>query len=383
MQRHEVGSRAQLFHSYFLGGFECSSHRRTDGRRLDLLRGTRHDIFAEQDYRAMVRHGIKTVRDGLRWHRIEQTPGVYDWSSFLPQLRAAKAAGVQPIWDVCHYGWPDDLDIWSLDFVERFARFAGALAGVVRDECEDVPYYCLINEISFLSWAGADTGKIGPFARRRGMALKLQLVRATVAATKAIWAVDPSARLVTIDPAIHVLPKGPRQRVHAENARLAQYQAFDMIAGHLMPELGGRPEYLDILGVNYYSHNQWFLNGGAIRRGEPLYRPLREILAENWQRYRRPLFIAETGAEADHRVPWIRYICDEVAAARADGVPVGGICLYPVTDYPGWANYRHCPTGLLGYPDALGQRPVFEPLASELILQTARFEGLNTHISSG
>ncbi|WP_233208336.1 beta-glucosidase [Pollutimonas subterranea] len=372
--QEQIDGMAQLFSSYFIGGFECSTHRRADGRRLDLLRGTRHDRFAENDYQSMARHKITTVRDGLRWHLVEQSAGLYDWSSFLPQLRAAKVAGVQPIWDVCHYGWPDDINIWSSAFVDRFARFAGALAAVVRDECREVPYYCPVNEISFWAWAGGDTGQIGPFARRRGMELKRQLVRATIAAIEAIRAVDSRARFVSVDPAIHILPKGPRQRVHAENARLAQYQAFDMVAGHLMPELGGKPDYLDILGINYYPHNQWFLNGAGIKRGEPLYRPLQDILGENWQRYGRPLFIAETGAEAEHRVPWLRYVCDEVNAARESGVPVGGICLYPVTDYPGWSNNRHCPTGLLGYADERGQRPIYEPLATELLIQTARFE---------
>ena len=371
----------QLFQSYFVGGFECSSLRRTDGMRLDLLSGTRHDRFAENDYRSMVAHGIRTVRDGLRWHLIERSAGRYDWASFLPQLRAAKSAGVQPIWDVCHYGWPDDIDIWSPAFVDRFAQFAAALATVVRDESDNIPYYCPINEISFWAWAGGDTAEIAPLGRRRGMELKRQLVRATVAAIEAIWAVDPRARFVSVDPAIHILPKGPRQRIHAENARRAQYQAFDMVAGNLMPELGGKPEYLDIMGVNYYPHNQWFLNGAGIKRGDSAYRPLRDILAENWQRYRRPIFIAETGAEAEHRVSWLRYVCDEAAAARDSGVPVGGICLYPITDYPGWANDRHCPTGLLGYADEHGRRPVYKPLAEELLVQTARFEATATPAS--
>ena len=38
-------------------------------------------------------------------------------------LEAARDEGVQVIWDLCHYGWPDDLDIFSPQFVERFARF--------------------------------------------------------------------------------------------------------------------------------------------------------------------------------------------------------------------------------------------------------------------
>ena len=33
-----------LFKSFFMGGFECSSHRRSDSRRLDLLARGAHEI---------------------------------------------------------------------------------------------------------------------------------------------------------------------------------------------------------------------------------------------------------------------------------------------------------------------------------------------------
>ena len=39
------------FNSFFQAGFECSSHRRRDGVRLDLIRATGHDKHVEQDYR--------------------------------------------------------------------------------------------------------------------------------------------------------------------------------------------------------------------------------------------------------------------------------------------------------------------------------------------
>ena len=78
------------------------------------------------------------------------------------------------------------------------------------------------------------------------------------------------------------------------------------------------------------------------------------------------MYIAETGIEGDYRPAWLRIISCEVAAAREAGVPVEGLCLYPITDYPGWADERHCPTGLLGYAEGDGVRPVYAPLAAEL-----------------
>ena len=368
----------RLFDSYFLGGFECSTHRRRRGRRLDLLAMTGHDRAAAQDYRWMVQHAIRTVRDGVRWHLIETSPGRYDWSSVLPMLHASRDVGVQVIWDLCHYGWPDDIDIWTPAFVERFSRFARAVAALVRNETDATPLYCPVNEISYWSWAGAEVARFNPLARGRGLELKHQLIRAAIAAIEAIWTVDSRARIVHVDPVIHVVARvdRPRDRKPAEDYRRAQFQAWDLLSGRLWPGLGGKPEYLDILGVNYYSDNQWFLGGGTIELGHPLYRPFRDILAEVYQRYKRPLFVAETGAESAARAPWLRYVADEVRAAVEAGIPVEGICLYPITDYPGWTNGRHCRVGLLGLRDPQGRRAVYRPLADELRRQQAIFDSL-------
>ena len=70
--------------------------------------------------------------DAIRWHLIERSPGAYDFSSVLSMLDAARRAGVQVIWDLLHYGWPDDIDIFAPEFVERFARLAAAFAEVAQ-----------------------------------------------------------------------------------------------------------------------------------------------------------------------------------------------------------------------------------------------------------
>ena len=67
-----------LFRSFVMGGGESSSHRREDGRQLDLIAATRHDEQALEDYELLRTHGIGTVRDALRWHLIEAAPGRYD-----------------------------------------------------------------------------------------------------------------------------------------------------------------------------------------------------------------------------------------------------------------------------------------------------------------
>jgi len=160
-----------------MGGIESSSHRLGWGKRLDMLTAIHHDRFALQDYRRLQQQDIRTVRGGIRWHLIEPTPGHYDFSSVLPMLRASQQAGTQIIWDVCHYGWPEDIDIFTPQFVTRFARLSEAFARFLADESDETPFICPINEISFFSWGGGDAGYLNPFQRGRGFELKVQLVR--------------------------------------------------------------------------------------------------------------------------------------------------------------------------------------------------------------
>src|SRR5262249_8685266 len=144
--------------------------------------------------------GIRTTREGLRWHLIEQKPGNYDWSSLLPMLRAAQQARVQVIWDIFHYGWPDDwLELFESRFVEALARFARNFAQIWRNETDDILFACPTNEISFFSWAAGESAVLNPFATRRGDELKEQLVRANIAVCEALWDVDNRTRIAQID----------------------------------------------------------------------------------------------------------------------------------------------------------------------------------------
>ncbi len=144
-----------------------------------------------------------------------------------------------------------------------------------------------------------------------------------------------------------------------------------MILGLSAPELGGRAGLIDIIGINFYPHNQWIAGGGPIPLGSFAYRPFRDILGEWAERYRLPVLIAETGAEGSARAAWLHYMCEEAGAAIARGHPVVGLCLYPILDYPGWDDDRLCPAGLFGMPDQTGRRHVDGPFAAELRRQQA------------
>jgi hypothetical protein len=372
---------APLFQSFFVGGFESSTHRRADGKRLDMVAATAHDVHISADYRRLRHAGITTAREGLRWHLIEQMPGRYDFSSVLPLVRAARDLGIQVIWDVCHYGWPDELDVFSPEFVRRFAGLSRAFARLLRDESDATPFFAPINEISFFAWAGGDMGDMNPCCTGRGDELKAQLVRAAIAGTEAVWDIDRTARICHVDPSFHVIPDParPEDAAAAATFKDLQFEAWDMLAGRMRPELGGIPAYLDIIGVNYYPWNQWVYvsplePGPTVERAHPQYRPFRMLLADLYERYRRPVFVAETGTEGERRPDWLRYIGGETLAALQAGIPVEGICLYPIVNFPGWDDERHCHNGLWDYADAQGERAVYEPLACELRRQQSALD---------
>lgn len=325
-----------LFQSFWIAGIESACHVNRYGQRVDMIAVTQHDTQAGQDYALLRDFGIRTVRDGIRWPLID-SGGHYNFSSFTPMLTAARQRGMQVIWDLCHYGWPDDVDVFSAAFVDRFARFTRAVARLIAETGDEVPFYTPVNEISFLTMA-VGGGIFHPYVAGRDDELKRQLVRAAMASIDEARAVDPRARFVFAEPVIHVIapPDRPDQIEAARRSRESQFEAWDML---------GAQGYLDIVGVNYYHSNQWVHGVGRLRwedmPRDPRMVPFRQLLDEVERRYRRPLFIAETSHFGVGRAEWLREIAEEVAGAREAGVPVEGICLYPILDRPDWENYNH------------------------------------------
>ncbi len=69
--------------------------------------------------------------------------------------------------------------------------------------------------------------------------------------------------------------------------------------------------------------------------------PFSSLLTEIYNRFQKPLFVAETSHYGVGRVQWLREIASEVQLARCSGIPVEGICLYPIIDRPDWDNDEH------------------------------------------
>ncbi len=337
------------FPGFWMAGFECATQIHRNGRgRLDLTAEMQHDAHCDHDYSLVTQFGLRTVRDGIRWHLIERRAGHYDFGSVEPLLRAAERHGVQVIWDIYHYGTPDDIDPLHPHLPDRFAAFARAFARYIREHTDAVPIYAPINEISYLAWAVGQAAIFHPFRQGEAGVAKRNLVRAEIAGIEAIRSVDPRARIVHTDPLIHTVAPADRPDLiaDAEARNESQFEALEMLVGRQAPELGGSPRYLDILGFNFYPYNQEYLGGGTLTRADPGWVDLSELLARAYARYERPFFISETSAEGAVRGPWLEYVAGEAQRLLRRGLPLLGICLYPVTTSPDWDTGEYKAYGL-------------------------------------
>ncbi|MDM0009513.1 FAD-dependent oxidoreductase [Variovorax sp. J22G73] len=395
-------SAAPLFRSFWIGGYEGADHLNSRGEEVAMNLRNGHAQRRDEDYARLARLGIRTIRESIGWRSFAALGAPAGRREIVRTAQLAARHGLQVIWTLHHYGVPDGVDLFADDFAPRFAGFCDVVARSLRDVADLAGgplVFQPVNEISFLSWAASSTSLMHPFlptqpdATERAHALKCNLVRAALRGTDALWATWPDARIVHNDPLIHVVPATESvhddrivQALHGDPAAWvlqaralddAQYEAWDMLCGRREPSLGGAPRYLDVLGLNYYHSNQWEHPTNErlhwhVR--DPRRRDLADMLAGIWQRYGRPLFIAETGHVGDGRAQWIDEVATAAQRCRIANVPLEGICLYPLVDRPDWEDTQHWHrSGLWDVERRSGDRQIHLPSLRRLLHWQANY----------
>lgn len=336
-----------LFRSFFMGGFECADHINRSGERVNLLQETEHDLRCEEDYIALSDLGIYVAREGICWSAVETAPYVFDFSEVENRIRHAEQAGIQLIWDLCHFGYPDGIYPTHPHFCPRFTALCSAFAAFYSTVAKQPLLVVPINEISFLSWHSGDVRGTVPFAVNSGFDIKYHLCKAALEGIRALKAILPDCRIVLVEPLIHIRGREEDSPEHIEELNEHQFQAMDIIAGRMCPELGGREEYLDVLGFNYYWSSQWEHGTETLPWPEETRKRTRvaDLLRMAYLRYSKPLFLSETGHFGVGRAQWIGEITEECIIALSEGIPLLGACIYPVTDRPDWddlSSYSDC-----------------------------------------
>lgn len=378
------------FHSFWMGGYECTDKLNLFGKRVDFLNVTGHLRHLEEDYESLKMFKIKTVREGLRWSQVERSPNNYDWSTVHEMILCGIDKQIQQVWDLCHFGYPDDLTPLHPLFAKRFADFCRAFVIYYRTIDKNATLIVTpINEVSFIAWLGGEVAGTVPYCTDHGFAVKYALMKAYISGIEAMKEEEDNIRFLTTEPLVNMVPPldaSAEELAVAAEKHEQQFQVLEILSGHMCPELNGKPEYLDILGFNFYYNNQW-ITGGSLDflkwfndDGDSRWRPLSYLLSEAYKRYNRPIVLSETSHSGEHRPNWLDYITKECLTAIGNGIPLWGVCWYPIIDRPDWNNLH--PWHFSGIWDVSisedneVHRILHEPTADALLLAQSAIENI-------
>ena len=320
--------------------------------RIDLVAATQHDRFAALDYSLLHALGLGWTREDVRWHLCEPEPGCYTFEHLEPVLAAARQHGITVIWSWMHYGCPTFYSPLDPDFPARFAALGEAHARWLLQHSVEQIYIAPVNEISYYTWRACRRDHAWyPFGVGRDYVLKQQLIAAHKQGYQALKALDATAKVLQIDP-FYYATGNPNDADSMREARgwcNAAMEAFDALV-----------EYTDILGVNFYPDGQvqcvwderhqcfqrWMLPHADPRRIDCV-----QMLRLMQARYPgKPFIIAETSQRAGRLLPWLRHMTAEAIQAINEGIPLLGMCWYPVLDVIDWGKLKPGIGTLKGLP---------------------------------
>lgn len=337
-------------------------------RALDEYELTQHYKLWKSDFDLVAETGVKAVRWGIPWYRVQPAPDRWDWEwtdQALDYLVNVK--GITPIIDLVHYGTPLWLDnsFINADYPQLVSEYASA---VVRRYKSLVRYYTPLNEPMVNADMCGNKAEWPPYLSGDDGYIKLTLAiaKGIVLTTQAIRAERPEAITVQVEALWHAFTKSEsfKQRVAHNNAR--QYLCFDLTTGRVSDDYF-LANYLRCHGVNdadlewfrrnavgfdFFGANFYPWSYGELRQGpdgsaryvtgENSGHKIAVVIREAYERYRMPIIITETSANADipGRMQWMDETIDTVRALRVQGIPVVGYTWFPLFTMVDWAYRR-------------------------------------------
>ena len=334
-----------------IGGFE-STHLPAFG--VDEFDLTGHAQRWRTDIDTILASGMRCLRYPLRWPKIERASGEFDWRETDRVLGYLHDAGAVPIVDLVHHtsypGWLTG-GFGDPQFAAAFVRYAEKVA----TRYPWIPAYTVFNEPFATLFLAGHEGLWPPYDRgMTGFVGLLNSVLPAISEAARCWAeLLPAAQHVWVDTAEHHTGEGIGER-HAALANDRRHIVLDLVLSHDLdqerpflqrllanggePLLDLPPVWVDVLGLDYYCHSEWFYDE---RRGHaPSPHPVgfAAIAEHYWNRYRLPMMLTETnlrGLPSD-RVSWLRHTLEQYELALSRGVPLHGYCWFPQVDSYDW-----------------------------------------------
>jgi len=336
------------------------------GRTLDEYELTEHYARWLEDIDLFAELGLKAVRYGIPWHRVNPAPGAWNFAWADKPLERLLELGIQPVVDLVHYGLPAWIDGAYLhpDYDRFVAEYAARVAERYKGR---IHTYTPLNEPRITAWYCGRLGWWPPALRgwRGFVSVMLAVCRGIVRTVEAQRAIDPEIVHAHVD-ATDLYEAGSADLVDETARRQAiVFLALDLITGRVtsshelaawLVAQGAAPAELDwfrahaieldIVGINLYplfSQKRLVRTASKLRIKMPYAdATIAETLAElYWRRYGRPVFISETASSGtvQRRAAWLDGSVAAVRQARGHGVPLIGYTWWPLFALVTW-GYR-------------------------------------------
>ena len=378
----QPGSRPEEF--IWASGIEDTfiPQTRPGHRALDEYELIGHYQHWREDLMLAQQLGVKSLRWGVPWYRVEPRQGEFDWrwtDELLPYM--VEELGITPIVDLMHYGCPFWLrrEFASAEYPQAVAEYAGAFVERYKHLTH---WYTPLNEPLVNAQMCGKRGLWPPYLRGDSgyIRIMLQLVKGIRNTVDAIKSADPDAILVHVEAA--GLRRGAREdlEVLAAEDRLRGFLCYDLLTGRLNSEhslftwllrnganlndllsFARTPIELDVLGLNFYP--QWSTQEITVDgRGRLVYHATEKdgagfaaLIDDYYRRYDVPIIVTETSATgSDHvRARWLEASVAAVKRLRGQGVLVLGYTWFPMFTMIDW-RYRYGRQPLEAYRLELG-----------------------------
>jgi len=348
------------------------------GRTLDEYELTQHYERWEPDFRLMADLGVRMVRYGIPWHRVNPAPGKWDWSWPDRTLSRLLELGIHPIVDLVHYGVPDWIEDAFLapDFAERMGEYAGRLA---ERFAGNIRWYTPLNEPRITAWYCGKLGWWPPYRRgwRGFVAVMMGLARGIVRASEALLSVDREIVLAHVDATDVYFSPDPELGEEVTLRQQIGFLALDLVGGRVtsghplwewLLRRGAREEDLEwfqkhrapleVIGLNMYpmfSQKRLVRSPRGVRTQMPYGsgETVERLVSLYWQHFRLPMMITETAARGRRRAEWLEQSTGAVRRLRERGVPLIGYTWWPMYALVAWA-YRQSDREASRYLEQMG-----------------------------
>jgi beta-glucosidase/6-phospho-beta-glucosidase/beta-galactosidase len=358
-------------------------HVRPGFRQLDEYKLTQHYELWKSDLDLVAGLGVKFLRWGLPWYRVQPKPEVFDWSwTDLVLDTMVNVKGITPILDLVHYGAPLWMDNSFIN--ASYPQYAAGYAYAVAERYRSLsPAYTPLNEPSVNAEMCGEKGIWPPYLTGEDGYMKIMgaVARGIVLTVQAIRQAHPAAPIVHVEALWHKWTEDPSPAIRrqVELNHLKQYLCTDLCLGRLDEDhplfqtlvKNGFTQYdlgwfrdqaveFDIFGANFYP---WSYGEVKQRQDGAFYRlrrhvhgsAIKKVILDVWNRYRIPVMVTETSAKGSHaqRGRWMDETISAVHALRREGVPVAGYTWFPMFTMFDW-KYRTGRRPLSAYTINLG-----------------------------